>query len=158
VQDVDIHKDLENTLLVLRHKLMNVTVVREYDPELPHLAARGDELNQVWTNLLDNAIDALQGKGTIRLITRCENDFVMVEVTDDGPGIPPEIQPHIFEPFFTTKDVGTGMGLGLDITYRIVQQHNGTIEVQSRPGLTRFIVRLPIDPFKDKEIAESAGA
>jgi len=143
-QEVDVHRDLETTLLVLKHKLKNATVVREYAPSLPRLLAHGGELNQVWTNLIDNAIDALQGEGTIRLITRYENDFIMVEVADNGPGIPAEYLPRLFEPFFTTKEVGAGTGLGLDITYRIIQQHNGTIQVDSVPGCTRFIVRLPV--------------
>ncbi|HVN52946.1 MAG TPA: ATP-binding protein [Anaerolineaceae bacterium] len=144
LQAVDVHKGLENTLIVLGHKLHGVTLVREYDPNLPQIQAHGSDLNQVWTNLIDNAIDATGGKGEIRLITRCENSYVMVEVTDSGPGIPPEVLEHLFEPFFTTKEIGVGTGLGLDITYRIVHQHNGTIEVQSEPGRTRFIVRLPV--------------
>jgi signal transduction histidine kinase len=144
LQEVDLHKGIEDTLTVLSHKLKSVTLVREYDPELPRVEARGAELNQVWTNLIDNAIDAMGGKGTVRLITRCENNFAMVEVADNGPGIPPEVLPRIFEPFFTTKGVGAGSGLGLDISHRIIRQHNGTIEVQSQPGQTRFIVRLPV--------------
>jgi signal transduction histidine kinase len=146
VQDVDIHQGLENTLVVLKYKLKKgrIQVIREYDPALPHIQARGSELNQVWTNLIDNAIDALDGDGVIRLITRYENQYVMVEVTDNGPGIPPEIKPRIFEPFFTTKEVGAGTGLGLDISYRIIHDHHGFIEVLSEPGETRFIVRLPI--------------
>jgi signal transduction histidine kinase len=144
VQDVDVHRGLENTLRVLGHKLRNVEVIREYDLSLPIITARGGELNQVWTNLIDNAIDAAGDGGTIWLITRHENAFVMVEVADNGSGIPAEVMPQIFEPFFTTKEVGKGTGLGLDITYRIVEQHGGTIDVQSLPGRTRFIVRLPI--------------
>ncbi|MFL5803499.1 MAG: ATP-binding protein [Roseiflexaceae bacterium] len=144
LQEIDLRQGLDNTLTVLHHKLRDVTVLREYDPLLPGIMARGGELNQVWTNLLDNAIDAMGGHGTIRVITRHENNFAMVEIADDGPGIPPEVQGRIFEPFFTTKDVGIGTGLGLDISLRIIQQHNGTIEVQSRPGQTRFIIRLPI--------------
>lgn len=143
-QDVDIHHDLDNTLLILKHKLKNIQVERNFCSDLPRIAARGSELNQVWTNLIDNAVDAMKGSGTLALITRFENNFVMVEITDSGPGIPAHVLPHIFEPFFTTKEVGKGTGLGLDISYRIVQQHHGTIEVQSRPGQTRFIVRLPI--------------
>ena len=142
-QEVDIQRDLDNTLLMLKHKLRNIEVIRQYDPALPRLLARGSELNQVWTNLIDNAIDALAGSGTIWLITRSENHFLMVEVADSGPGIAADVLPHLFEPFFTTKEVGAGTGLGLDITYRIIQQHNGTITVDSRPGHTRFIVRLP---------------
>jgi signal transduction histidine kinase len=128
----------------MKHKLRNVDVVREYDEDLPKISARGSELNQVWTNLIDNAVDAMQDKGTLWLITREENDFVMVEVADDGPGIPPDVQARMFEPFYTTKQIGTGTGLGLDIVYRIVKGHNGTIEAQSEPGHTRFIVRLPL--------------
>ncbi len=144
LQEVDVHTGLEATLTILHHKLEGITLIREYESALPHLMARGGELNQVWTNLIDNAIDATNGSGTIQLITRAENNYVMVEVADNGPGIPEEIQGKVFEPFFTTKDVGYGTGLGLDISYRIVRQHNGTLEVQSHPGLTRFIVRLPI--------------
>ncbi|MFP4440862.1 MAG: ATP-binding protein [Chloroflexaceae bacterium] len=146
VKEVDVHKSLESALLVLGHKLKrgNLHVSREYDPNLPHIQARAGELNQVWTNMIDNAIDALNSNGTIRLITRCEHDFVMVEVADDGPGIPPEVQSRLFEPFFTTKEEGKGTGLGLDISYRIIQEHNGSIEVQSQPGQTRFIIRLPV--------------
>jgi signal transduction histidine kinase len=144
VQEVDLHRGLEDTLAVLKHKLRAISVRREYDPELPHIQARGGELNQVWTNLLDNAIDALAGTGEIRVITRCENSFAMVEIADNGPGIPADVLPRIFEPFYTTKGVGAGTGLGLDISYRIIRQHGGTIEVQSHPGETRFIVRLPV--------------
>ncbi len=144
MQNVDIHKGLENTLTMLNHRLKEITIIRQYDTDLPMVQARGSELNQVWTNLLDNALDAMQEQGTIWLVTRCENDYVMVEIADDGPGIPQDIQPRLFDPFFTTKDVGVGTGLGLDISYRIIQDHHGTIEVQSQPGLTRFIVRLPV--------------
>jgi signal transduction histidine kinase len=145
IQEVDINRDLENTLTVLGHKLkQGVTVEREYAPDLPKILGRGGELNQVWTNILVNAIEAMNYSGTIRLVTRCEHDFIMVEIADNGPGIPPEIQPRIFEPFFTTKGVGKGSGLGLDISYRVIKQHHGTIELQSQPGNTRFIVRLPL--------------
>ncbi len=155
LQEVDIHQGLENTLVVLKHKLKHINLVREYDPGLPRIMAHGSELNQVWTNLIDNAIDALAGNGTIRLITRCENNFAMVEVADNGPGIPDHVLPRIFEPFFTTKDVGVGTGLGLDITYRIITQHNGTLEVQSQPGLTRFIVRLPVGATGERQLPSS---
>jgi signal transduction histidine kinase len=144
VQEVEINRDLANTLTVLNHKLKGVDVRPEYAPALPKLMGRGGELNQVWTNLIVNAVEAMGGKGLLRVITRCEHDFIMVEVADNGPGIPREVQPRIFEPFFTTKGVGKGSGLGLDISYRIIKQHNGTIEVQSQPGNTRFIVRLPL--------------
>lgn len=143
-QTVDLHRDLENTLLVLKHKLKDVTVVRHYGDAVPLIMARGGELNQVWTNLIDNAIDAMDAGGTLTILTRFENAFVMVEITDNGPGIPGHVLPRIFEPFFTTKGVGQGTGLGLDISYRIVQQHHGTVEVHSKPGETRFIVRLPV--------------
>lgn len=144
VQEVDLNRDLENTLTVLGHKLKRgVTVVREYAAGLPLIMGRGGELNQVWTNLIVNAIEAMQYQGALRVITRCEHDFVMVEIADNGPGIPPNIQRQIFEPFFTTKGVGEGSGLGLDISYRVIKQHHGTIEVQSQPGNTRFIIRLP---------------
>jgi signal transduction histidine kinase len=129
---------------MLNHKLKNVLIKRDYDPSLPLILGKGGELNQVWTNLIDNAVDAMQGEGELKLITRCENSYVMVEVTDNGPGIPPEVESRLFEPFFTTKEVGAGTGLGLDIAYRIIKQHHGTIEVWSKPGETRFIVRLPI--------------
>lgn len=145
VQEVDIHKGLENTLTVLNHKLKKVTIIREYDSDLPPVQGRGGELNQVWTNLIDNAIDAINGEGKLWLITRCENNFAMVEIADNGPGIPPEVMPRLFEPFFTTKEVGVGSGLGLDIVYRIIAQHDGSIDIQSEPGHTRFIVRLPVE-------------
>ncbi len=148
LQEVDLQKGLDNTLKILNHKLKHIEVSREYDPEMPRILARGGELNQVWTNLIDNAIDALKGRENplLRIVTRCENDYVMVEINDNGAGIPPEILGRIYEPFFTTKGIGEGTGLGLDITYRIIDQHKGTVEVRSEPGSTRFIVRLPRDP------------
>jgi signal transduction histidine kinase len=144
LQEVDIHKGLENTLTVLQYKLKKMSVRREYDANLPRIMAHGGELNQVWTNLLDNAADAAGEGGTITINTRSEQNYVMISITDNGPGIPLHAQPHLFEPFFTTKEVGRGTGLGLDITYRIVKRHNGVIEFDSVPGRTRFIVRLPI--------------
>jgi signal transduction histidine kinase len=131
-----------------------VQINRQYDPDLPRIRAHGSELNQVWTNLIDNAVDAMDGQGKLTLITRCENDFVMVEVADNGPGIPPEVQAHIFEPFYTTKGAGFGTGLGLDISHRIVLQHDGTIEVRSEPRNTRFIVRLPVKGRESKGQAD----
>lgn len=156
LQEVNLHQGLDSTLKMLHHKLKKGTiqVVREYDPEMPKIMGRGGELNQVWTNLIDNAIDAMQGAGTLHLITRCENNFAMVEITDTGAGIPADTLPHIFEPFFTTKEVGLGSGLGLDISYRIIRQHHGTMEVQSQPGHTRFIIRLPIEPPKEGSVQE----
>jgi signal transduction histidine kinase len=148
VQQVDLHKGLENTLMVMRYKLRNVEIQRR-TIQMPLIQARGSELNQVWTNLIDNAVDAMQGRGKLTIITRCENDFAMVEITDNGPGIPTEVQNHLFEPFYTTKGAGFGTGLGLDISHRIIQQHQGTIEVQSQPGLTRFITRIPVKPVEE---------
>jgi signal transduction histidine kinase len=143
-EEVDVTLSLETTLKVLNHKLKRIEVVRDYDPALLKVTGIGGDLNQVWTNLIDNAGDAMQGVGTLHIITRNENEFVMVEIADSGVGIPREVLPHIFAPFFTTKGVGAGTGLGLDTTYRIVQQHDATIEVQSQPGRTRFIVRIPV--------------
>ena len=142
---VDIHEGLENTLIILKHKLkQGVTVQREYDRNLPKLEANGGELNQVWTNLIDNAIDAMGGQGTLRLKTSQQDECIVVEISDDGPGIPPEVQPHIFEPFFTTKEPGKGTGLGLHVTYSIIQKHQGRIQVESEPGNTRFVISLPL--------------
>ena len=145
VQDVDVRESLENTLVILRHKLkQGVNVVRDYAADLPRIEAYGSELNQVWTNIIDNAIDAMNGQGEIRLRTLTRAEHVVVEITDDGPGIPAKIQSRIFEPFFTTKPPGIGSGLGLNITYNIVQKHLGEIKVTSRPGETTFQVILPI--------------
>ncbi len=146
LQEVDVHEGLESTLTILSHKLKGgVIVTREYDRNLPRISAYGSELNQVWTNLIDNAIDAMGGQGQIWVRTRCGHDQVVVEIADNGPGIASEIQHRIFEPFFTTKGVGEGTGLGLDITYRtVVGKHKGDISVFSNPGDTCFQVRLPI--------------
>jgi len=145
VQNVDLVKSLENTLTILNHKLRKgVTVNRDYQP-IPFLVnSFGSELNQVWTNLIDNAIDAMNGKGQLRVRTYREDNCVVVEIGDNGSGIPPDVQAHIFEPFFTTKGVGEGTGLGLDTVQRIVKKHRGTIQVTSTPGDTRFQVRLPL--------------
>jgi signal transduction histidine kinase len=150
LQEVDVHEGLDNTLTILHHKLKyGITVKRDYDPNLPRICAYGSELNQVWTNLLDNAIDAMKGKGEIKISTTRQHDSVMVEIADNGPGIPLEIQSRIFEPFFTTKGVGEGTGLGLDIARRIVvQKHRGDIRFDSKPGYTRFRICLPIKPPK----------
>jgi signal transduction histidine kinase len=145
MQTVDVHEGIENTLTMLGHKLKNCTVTRKYDRTIPRIAAYGGELNQVWTNLLDNAIDAVKGKGKICIATFLDDDQVVVEIADNGPGIPPEVQSHLFEPFYTTKGVGSGTGLGLVISSRIVgSRHGGEIEFESVPGDTRFKVRLPI--------------
>jgi len=147
-ESMDVHDGLESTLIILGHKLKRgVEVVRNYDRRLPKICAQAGELNQVWTNVIDNAIDAMDGKGTLTVRTAREHDCVLVEIGDTGPGIPAELQRRIFEPFFTTKDVGQGTGLGLDISYRIiVRRHHGDIRVESRPGDTRFQMLLPIDP------------
>jgi signal transduction histidine kinase len=146
LQMVDLHKGLENTLTILNHKLKyGIKINRVYAKDLPSIYAYGSELNQVWTNLIDNAVYAMDGKGELTLRTALENEEVLVEIADTGSGIPPEIQSRIFDPFFTTKGVGEGSGLGLDIAYRIVvQHHHGSMRVTSVPGDTRFQVRLPI--------------
>jgi signal transduction histidine kinase len=145
VQNVDIVKGLETTLTILNHKLKRgVEVQRDYQ-QVPFLVnSFGSELNQIWTNLIDNAIDAMGGKGELRVRTYREDNCVVVEIGDNGAGISPEIRSHIFEPFFTTKGVGEGTGLGLDTVQRIVKKHRGTIQVESKPGDTRFEVRLPL--------------
>jgi len=148
VQLIDVHEGLDDTLIILRSKLKRgVDVRREYAPGLPQICAYGSELNQVWTNLIDNAVDAMDGRGTIVLRTRQAGDRVEVEVEDDGPGIPEAIRPRVFDPFFTTKAPGFGTGLGLATSYGIVtEKHGGTMAVDSRPGRTRFTVVLPIEP------------
>jgi signal transduction histidine kinase len=145
VQNVDIVKTLETTLTILNHKIKRgVTVQRDYQ-KIPLLVnSFGSELNQIWTNIIDNAIDAMGGKGELRVRTHREDDCVVVEIGDNGPGISPAVRPHIFEPFFTTKAVGQGTGLGLDTVQRIVRKHRGNIQVHSEPGDTRFQVRLPL--------------
>jgi signal transduction histidine kinase len=145
VQNVDIVKSLETTLTILNHKLKRgVNVQRDYQ-KIPLLVnSFGSELNQVWTNLIDNAIDAMGGKGELRIRTYRDDNCVVVEIADNGPGISPEVEPHIFEPFFTTKGVGEGTGLGLDTVQRIVKKHRGSIQVESEPGDTRFQVWLPL--------------
>jgi signal transduction histidine kinase len=145
--EVDLHEGLETTLVVLGHKLKHTTieVVRDYDRSLPKLTVAGSELNQVWTNLLDNAIDALGESGTITIATRREGESAVIEIGDDGPGIPPEIRERIFDSFFTTKDVGFGTGLGLATARRVVVDgHDGGLTVDSQPGRTVFQVRLPL--------------
>ncbi|HEV2454113.1 MAG TPA: ATP-binding protein [Verrucomicrobiae bacterium] len=146
VQEVDIHDGLESTLTMLGYKLRNITLVREFDRSIPRITAYGSELNQVWTNLIDNAIDAVKDSGKICVGTSRDLDHIVVEIVDNGPGIPAEIQSRMFEPFFTTKGVGSGTGLGLVISNAIVvNRHNGEIEFESKPGETRFKVRLPIN-------------
>ena len=145
-QEIDIHDGIEKTLVILGHKLRaGVEVIRDYDDNLPRVLADGSELNQVWTNLIDNAIDAMDGHGQVRIRTRRDGHAVLVEIADQGPGIPPELASRIFDPFFTTKEVGKGTGLGLDIVRRIVVDRcRGEVSVESAPGATRFLIRLPL--------------
>jgi len=146
---IDIHTGLRTTLTILDHKIKkgNITVTEQFDETLPKVKAMAGELNQVWTNLIDNAIDAMEVNKKGQLIIRTERDreFVQVTITDDGPGIPENIRSQIFDPFFTTKEIGKGTGLGLDVVSRIVQQHRGSVKVNSRPGCTEFIVCFLID-------------
>jgi len=145
LQGVDVREDLDNTLKIFGHWLKKgVTVSRDYEAQLPRVCAYGSELNQVWTNLIDNAIDAMQGQGELRIRARRDLDAVVVEIGDNGPGVPEEIRSKIFDPFFTTKPVGEGTGLGLDTAMRIIHKHHGTIELKSKPGDTRFFVRVPL--------------
>ena len=144
-QEIDVHRGIESTLTMLKFRLKRgVEVKREFAPNLPRVFARGSELNQVWTNLIDNAIDAMGGKGELVIRTSRELDFVLVEIIDNGPGIPDAVKNHLFEPFFTTKGVGEGTGIGLDTVYRIVRGHRGEVSFESRPGRTSFQVRLPV--------------
>jgi len=149
VQEVDVHEGIDNTLIILRNKLKEgVNVKFEYG-NIPKITAYGSELNQVWTNIIDNAIGAMKGKGEIIIRTKTENNFVIVEIEDNGPGIPKEIQSRIFDPFFTTKEPGKGTGLGLSTTYGIItEKHHGTINVRSQPGKTTFIVALAVNGIK----------
>ena len=145
VQNVDVVRSLENTLTILNHKLKKgIVVQREYEPVPLLVNSFGSELNQVWTNIIDNAIDAMKGKGQLRIRTYREDGCVVVEIGDNGPGIAPEVEAHIFEPFFTTKKVGEGTGLGLDTVQRIVRRHQGNVQVESKPGNTRFQIYLPL--------------
>ena len=150
VQNVDIVRGLETTLTILNHKLkQGVTVQRDYQRVPLLVNSFGSELNQVWTNIIDNAIAAMGGKGELRVRTYRENDCAVVEIGDNGPGISPEVEAHIFEPFFTTKGVGEGTGLGLDTVQRIVRKHKGSVQVLSAPGDTRFQVWLPLVETQD---------
>ncbi len=158
-QETDIHRGLDTTLTILGHCMKNgIQVTRDYDPRLPKILANGGELNQVWTNLIDNAISAMKGKGELHVRTLRENDLALIEISDNGPGIPPEIQSRIFEPFFTTKGVGEGTGLGLDLVYRIVGRHHGEVRFASRPGNTSFQIRLPLTPPARRPIDEQLHA
>jgi signal transduction histidine kinase len=145
IQDVDLAQSLENTLVMFNSRLKNVTVELNFDPDLPPVSAYGSELNQVWTELIENALESMNDMGTLRLITHLNGSMALVEVWDDGPGIDPSIRSRIFEPFFTTKAPGRGLGLGLDAVQRIVSKHSGFVTVESKPGATCFQIRLPLD-------------
>jgi signal transduction histidine kinase len=153
-QPVDVHAGLDSTLVMLRSKLRRIDVRREYAPDLPQIPAHGSELNQVWTNILDNAADVLAAddaavagadRPSIVVRTRRDGDWVVVELEDNGPGIPDALQARVFDPFFTTKPPGAGVGLGLNISHTIItQRHKGTLTVESGPGRTCFRARLPV--------------
>ena len=145
-QPTDILAGIDSTLLILSHRLRDgVTVLRDYRRPIPSIDAYAGELNQVWTNLIDNAIDAMDGQGTLRIAARVDDQHILVEITDSGAGMPAEIVGRAFDPFFTTKDVGKGTGLGLDIARRIVvDRHGGSIDIESEPGRTVVRVRLPL--------------
>jgi signal transduction histidine kinase len=146
IQHIDVTDGIENTLVMLGHRLREgVTVVRQYGGDVPGIDANAGELNQVWTNLIDNALDAMDGAGTLRVATRADGNHVVVEIGDTGPGMPPQVADRAFEAFYTTKDVGRGTGLGLDIARRIVEErHGGTITIDSQPGQTVLRVRIPV--------------
>jgi len=148
ILEVDVSAGLDATVQMLQSRMSNVKVTRDYEPALPTISAYGSELNQVWTALIENALDALGNTGEIRLTCRQESDMLLIEIWDTGPGIPPELQDRIFEPFFTTKAPGQGLGLGLDNAMRIVRKHRGHISVKSEPGSTCFRVRLPLDQLQ----------
>jgi len=148
IQEVDIPQSLETTLAMLQSRLEHVTVERRFASDLPRISAYASELNQVWMALLENALDAMNDRGHIILSSHCAGEYVITEIWDDGPGIPEAIQARIFEPFFTTKAPGRGLGLGLDTAQRIVRQHRGYLNVESKPGATCFQVRLPIEPLQ----------
>ena len=148
IQEIDIPKGLESTLTMLQSRLRHVEVVRDYEPGLPCINAYASELNQVWTALIENALDAIQDNGRIELKAKVSGDLLLVEVWDSGPGIPADIRDRIFEPFFTTKPPGRGLGLGLDVVMRIVMKHRGFVQVQSAPGATCFQVRLPLQQLQ----------
>ncbi|HEU4947315.1 MAG TPA: ATP-binding protein [Kribbella sp.] len=149
-QVVDLHELLKSTLVMMSGKLVGVQVVKDFDTSLPPIPAYAAELNQVWTNIIDNAVSAMDGSGTLTVRTKRDGEYAVIEIGDTGPGIPPEIRNRIFEPFFTTKPIGEGTGLGLDISWRIVvKKHHGDLRVESTPGDTRFKIVLPLEPHGD---------
>jgi signal transduction histidine kinase/predicted CoA-binding protein len=151
IQAIDLHEGLNNTLVMLRSKFKSgITLERNYDENIPQIQGYGSELNQVWTNIIDNAVDAMDEKGSITITTHLKGNWVYIEIEDSGPGIPDHVREKLFSPFFTTKPMGKGTGLGLNISYNIIQKHKGEIKVFSRPGKTCFSVRLPVN-FEDVE-------
>jgi signal transduction histidine kinase len=144
LQEVDVAQSLDNTLTMVNAQLAGIKIVRDYEANLPRIMAYGSELNQVWTALIENAIEAMNGRGTLRLRTGHKADLILVEIWDDGPGVPPELKDRIFEPFFTTKAPGRGLGLGLDTAMRILRKHRGQLTFESKPGATCFQVHLPL--------------
>lgn len=148
ILEVDVPAGLDATLQMLRSRTTNIEIERDYQPDLPRISAYSGELNQVWTALIENALDALENRGRLRVACRLEGDMLLVEIWDSGPGIPPDLQERIFEPFFTTKAPGKGLGLGLDNAMRIVRKHSGHLSVKSEPGSTCFRVRLPLDQLQ----------
>jgi len=148
IQEVNLSQSLDNTLVILGSRLQHVTIEREYDPNLPAIRAFGSELNQVWTALIENALDAMHDRGTLRLTTKLKGRMVFIEVWDSGPGFDPALKSRIFEPFFTTKPIGAGLGLGLDLVQRVVNKHFGSVAVESRPSATCFQVRIPLDRMR----------
>ena len=148
IQEIDVRQGLENTLTMLQSRLAHVEVARRYQPDLPHISAYGSELNQVWMALLENALDAIDDHGKITIGAELSGEMLLIEVWDNGPGIPPELLDRIFEPFFTTKAPGLSLGLGLDTAQRVIRHHRGFITVKSEPGATCFQVRLPIDQLQ----------
>jgi signal transduction histidine kinase len=145
VREIDIHEGLEATLTMLGYRLEKIIVIKQFDRSLPRIRAHGGALNQIWTNLLENAADAMTAGGTLTIRTSRELDSALIEIADTGSGVPQEIQGRIFEPFFTTKAVGQGTGLGLDLVRKLLWNHNGSIGFESKPGDTRFQIRLPFE-------------
>jgi signal transduction histidine kinase len=145
IQDVDVPQGIESTLVMLHSQAAHATIERSYEPDLPLISAFGSQLNQVWTALIENALEATEFKGRIVIKVRISGNMLLVEVWDNGPGIAKELQDRIFEPFYTTKAPGQGLGLGLDSALRIIRTHRGFLTVESTPGATCFQVRLPIE-------------
>lgn len=145
IQEIDLVQSVENTLALLHPRMRDMVVLRDYDPSLTTITAYGAELSQVWTALIENAIDATKGRGTLKVSSRLKGEMAFVEIWDDGAEINPALSSRIFEPFFTTKPLGQGLGLGLDTARRIVSKHFGSISMQSAPQATCFQVQLPLD-------------